>query len=160
MSFRIGFGYDVHRLEEGIPLWLGGVKIPHYKGAVGHSDADVLIHAICDAMLGAAALGDIGTHFPDTEESYKGISSMILMQRCMELLRSAGYEIGNIDSTICLQTPKVLPFIRLMRTQIALELGIQENQVSVKATTEERLGFTGQEEGVSAYAVVLVQATP
>jgi 2-C-methyl-D-erythritol 2,4-cyclodiphosphate synthase len=160
MSFRIGFGYDVHRLEEGIPLWLGGVKIPHYKGAVGHSDADVLIHAICDAMLGAAALGDIGTHFPDTEESYKGISSMILMQRCMELLRSAGYEIGNIDSTICLQTPKVLPFIRLMCKQIALELGIQEKQVSVKATTEERLGFTGQEEGVSAYAVVLIQATP
>ena len=132
MSFRIGFGYDVHRLEEGIPFWLGGVEIPHYKGAVGHSDADVLIHAICDAMLGAAALGDIGTHFPDTDQSYKGISSMILMQRCMELLRSAGYEIGNIDSTICLQTPKVLPFIKLMRTQIALELGIKEKLNAAK----------------------------
>ena len=159
MSFRIGFGYDVHRLEEGIPFWLGGVKIPHYKGAVGHSDADVLIHAICDAMLGAAALGDIGSHFPDTDLSYKGISSMILLQRCMELLRSDGYEVGNIDSTVCLQTPKLMPFIPLMRKQIAMQLGISENQVSVKATTEETLGFTGQEEGVSAYALVLIQAS-
>jgi 2-C-methyl-D-erythritol 2,4-cyclodiphosphate synthase len=158
MSFRVGFGYDVHRLEEGIPLWLGGVEIPHPKGAVGHSDADVLIHAICDAMLGAAALGDIGTHFPDTDESYKGISSMILLKRCMELLRSSGYEIANIDSTICLQTPKVMPYISRMREQIASELGIKESQVSVKATTEEHLGFTGREEGVSAYAVVLIQS--
>ena len=157
MSFRIGFGYDVHRLEEGIPFWLGGIEIPHYKGAVGHSDADVLIHAICDAMLGAAALGDIGTHFPETDETYKGIASTILLKRCMELLRSGGYEIGNIDSTICLQTPKVLPFIPEMSQQIARQLGLNENQVSVKATTEERLGFTGREEGVSAYAVVLIQ---
>jgi len=160
MSFRIGFGYDVHRLEEGIPFWLGGIEIPHHKGAMGHSDADVLIHAICDAMLGAAALGDIGTHFPDTDQSYKGISSMILMKKCMELLRSGGYEIGNIDSTICLQAPRLMPFIPRMRAQIALHLGIKEQQVSVKATTEERLGFTGQEEGISAYAVVLIQATP
>jgi len=157
MSFRIGFGYDVHRLIEGIPFWLGGVEIPHSKGAVGHSDADVLIHAICDAMLGAAALGDIGTHFPDTDQSYKGIASTILLQRSMELLRSKGYKIGNIDSTICLQTPKVLPFIDRMREQIAKQLGINENQVSVKATTEEYLGFTGREEGVSAYAIVLIQ---
>jgi 2-C-methyl-D-erythritol 2,4-cyclodiphosphate synthase len=157
MSFRIGFGYDVHRLDEGIPFWLGGVRIPHPKGAVGHSDADVLIHAICDAMLGAAALGDIGTHFPDSDPSYKGISSTILLQRCRELLHSKGYEIGNIDSTICLQTPKVRPFIPRMRKQISAKLGIKENQVSVKATTEERMGFTGREEGVSAYAVVLIQ---
>jgi len=159
MSFRIGFGYDVHRLEEGIPFWLGGMEIPHHKGAKGHSDADVLIHAICDAMLGAAALGDIGSHFPDTDESYKGISSMVLLQSCLELLRSEGYEIGNIDSTICLQTPKVMPFVPGMRKQIAGQLGIKETQVSVKATTEEGLGFTGKEEGVSAHAVVLIQST-
>jgi 2-C-methyl-D-erythritol 2,4-cyclodiphosphate synthase len=159
MSFRIGFGYDVHRLEEGIPFWLGGVKIPHPKGAVGHSDADILIHAICDAILGAAALGDIGSHFPDSDQSYKGISSMILLKRCRELLHSGGYEISNIDSTICLQTPKIMPFIPRMRKQIAMQLGIKEKQVSVKATTEEGMGFTGQEEGVSAYAVVLIQAS-
>lgn len=160
MTFRIGFGYDVHRLEEGIPFWLGGVEIKHHKGARGHSDADVLIHAICDALLGAAALGDIGSHFPDTNKSYKGISSMVLLDSCMKLLRSEGYEISNIDSTISLQTPKVMPFIPRMRKQIAAKLGIKQNQVSVKATTEEGLGFTGKEEGVSAYAVVLIQASP
>lgn len=157
MSFRIGFGYDVHRLEEGIPFWLGGVEIAHSKGAVGHSDADVLIHAICDAMLGAAALGDIGQHFPDKDPSYKGISSLILLERCLELLRSDGYEIGNIDSTICLQHPKVLPYVNKMRETLSARLGISAKQVSVKATTEEQLGFTGKEEGVSAYAVVLIQ---
>ena len=160
MSFRIGFGYDVHRLEEGIPFWLGGIEILHHKGALGHSDADVLTHAICDAMLGAAALGDIGTHFPDTDKSYKGISSMVLLQKCMELIRSEGYEIGNIDSTICLQTPKIMPYIKQMREQIAGQLGIKDSQVSVKATTEEGLGFTGKEEGVSASAVVLLKASP
>ena len=159
MNFRIGFGYDVHRLEEGIPFWLGGVEIPHHRGAKGHSDADVLIHAICDAMLGAAALGDIGRHFPDTDPDYQGISSMILLQRCRELLRSEGFEIGNIDSTICLQSPKVMAHIDTMRKRMAGQLGIQEKQVSVKATTEEHLGFTGREEGVSAYAVVLIQPT-
>ena len=158
MSFRIGFGYDVHRLEEGIPFWLGGVKIEHYKGSVGHSDADVLLHAICDAILGAAALGDIGKHFPDTDPSYKGIASTILLQRCRELLSSNGFEIGNIDSTICLQTPKISPFIPKMRKMIAAQLGLRVDQVSVKATTEEKLGFTGQEEGVSAYAVVLINS--
>jgi 2-C-methyl-D-erythritol 2,4-cyclodiphosphate synthase len=158
MSFRIGFGYDVHRLEEGIPFWLGGVEIEHYKGSVGHSDADVLLHAICDAILGAAALGDIGMHFPDSDPSYKGIASTILLQRCGELLSSNGFEIGNIDSTICLQTPKILPFIPKMRKMIADQLGLREDQVSVKATTEEKLGFTGQEEGVSAYAIVLINS--
>jgi len=156
MNFRIGFGYDVHRLEEGIPFWLGGIEIEHYKGSLGHSDADVLLHAICDAMLGAAALGDIGSHFPDTDPVYKGISSSILLQKCGELLRSSGYEIGNIDSTICLQTPKIAPFIPEMRNQIARQLDLRADQVSVKATTEEKLGFTGREEGVSAYAVVLI----
>jgi 2-C-methyl-D-erythritol 2,4-cyclodiphosphate synthase len=158
MSFRIGFGYDVHRLEEGIPFWLGGVEIEHYKGSVGHSDADVLLHAICDAILGAAALGDIGSHFPDTDPSFKGIASILLLQRCGELLSSNGFEIGNIDSTICLQTPKILPFIPKMQKLIAGQLGLRVDQVSVKATTEEKLGFTGQEEGVSAYAVVLINS--
>ena len=156
MNFRIGFGYDVHQLVKGIPFWLGGIKIEHYKGSLGHSDADVLLHAICDAMLGAAALGDIGSHFPDSDPAYKGISSSILLQKCGELLSSRGYEIGNIDSTICLQTPKISPHIPEMRKQIARQLALHEDQVSVKATTEEKLGFTGREEGVSAYAVVLI----
>ncbi len=158
MDFRIGFGYDVHRLEEGIPFWLGGIEIAHHKGSLGHSDADVLLHAICDAILGAAALGDIGTHFPDTDPAFKGKASSILLRKCGELLNSRGYEIGNIDSTICLQTPKVLPYIPKMQEQIALHLGLRENQVSVKATTEEKLGFTGRQEGVSAYAVVLIRS--
>jgi len=156
MNFRIGFGYDVHQLVKGIPFWLGGIKIEHYKGSLGHSDADVLLHAICDAMLGAAALGDIGSHFPDSNPAYKGISSSILLQKCGELLSSRGYDIGNIDSTICLQTPKISPHIPEMRKQIARKLGLREDQVSVKATTEEKLGFTGREEGISAYAVVLI----
>lgn len=158
MSFRIGFGYDVHRLEEGIPFWLGGIEIEHHKGSVGHSDADALLHAICDAILGAAALGDIGRHFPDTDPAYKGIASSILLKNTGELLSSRGYEIGNIDSTICLQTPKISPYIPGMQKQIAKQLGLRDDQVSVKATTEEKLGFTGHEEGVSAYAVVLIRA--
>ncbi len=157
MSFRIGFGYDVHRLEEGPPFWLGGIEIEHYKGSLGHSDADVLLHAICDAILGAAALGDLGTHFPDTDPAYKGIASSILLRKCVELLRAQGYEIGNIDSTICLQTPKIKPYISRMQKHIAEHLDLLEDQVSVKATTEEKLGFTGHEEGVSANAVVLIQ---
>jgi 2-C-methyl-D-erythritol 2,4-cyclodiphosphate synthase len=158
MDFRIGFGYDVHRLEEGIPFWLGGSKIEHHKGSLGHSDADVLLHAICDAMLGAAALGDIGSHFPDTDPAYKGIASSKLLRRTGELLSSHGYEIGNIDSTVCLQSPKIKDHIPEMRKQIASQLGIREDQVSVKATTEEKLGFTGREEGVSAYAVVMIHS--
>ncbi len=157
MSFRIGFGYDVHSLSNGRPFWLGGVKIPHKKGAVGHSDADTLLHAICDALLGAAALGDIGQHFPDTDPSFKGIASTILLKRTVDLLRSMGYEIQNIDSTICLQHPKIKPFIPDMRKQIAHHLHLEEGKISVKATTEEKMGFTGREEGVSAYAVVLIE---
>ena len=157
MNFRIGFGYDVHRLQEGLPFWLGGVEIEHHAGAVGHSDADVLLHAICDALLGAAALGDIGEHFPDTDPAYKGISSSILLQRTIELIRSKGYEIGNIDTTVCLQTPKINPYIPEMRKQIAQILNVDEGVVSVKATTEEKLGFTGRQEGISAYAVVLIK---
>ena len=157
MNFRIGFGYDVHRLQEGIPFWLGGVKIEHHQGALGHSDADVLLHAICDALLGAAALGDIGEHFPDTDPAYKGISSSILLQRTIQLIRSKGYEVGNIDTTVCLQTPKIKPYIPEMRTQIAQLINVDEEVVSVKATTEEKLGFTGRQEGISAYAVALIR---
>lgn len=156
MNFRIGFGYDVHRLEEGIPFWLGGVEIAHHKGSVGHSDADVLLHAICDALLGAAALGDIGLHFPDTDPGLKGIASSVLLQKTAELLAAGGYGVGNIDSTICLQTPRIRTYIPQMQIKIARQLGIKENQVSIKATTEEKLGFTGKEEGVSAYATVLI----
>ena len=158
MNIRIGFGYDVHRLEEGLPFWLGGVQVDHSKGALGHSDADVLLHAICDALLGAAALGDIGQHFPDTDPRYKGISSILLLERTTELIRSKGYEVGNIDSTICLQTPKIKDYIPEMRNQIARHMGIDIGLVSVKATTEEKLGFTGREEGISAHAVVLINS--
>jgi len=160
MPFRIGHGYDVHRLEKGIPFWLGGIEIPHEKGALGHSDADVLLHAICDALLGALALGDIGTHFPDTDPAYKGISSTILLKRTMELVRAHGYEVANLDATICLQSPKIAPRIPEMRDHIARELEVAPSQVSVKATTEERLGFSGREEGVSATALVLLRQTP
>jgi len=159
MGFRIGFGYDVHQLQAGIPFWLGGVQIPHDKGALGHSDADVLIHAICDALLGAAALGDIGDHFPDSDPAFKGISSIRLLEQTIRLVRAGGYEIGNIDSTVCLQVPKIKPFIQEMREQIAACLKVDISLVSVKATTEEKLGFTGREEGISAYAVALIQAT-
>ena len=157
MSHRIGFGYDVHRLAAGESLVLGGVEIPHGKGTVGHSDADVLLHAICDALLGALALGDIGTHFPDTDPAYRGIASTELLKKTVELVRSRGYVVGNLDSTLCLQAPKIAPHIPSMRRHIAAALGVETGQVSVKATTEEKLGFTGREEGVSAYAVVLLQ---
>jgi 2-C-methyl-D-erythritol 2,4-cyclodiphosphate synthase len=157
MGFRIGFGYDVHRLEPGLPFWLGGVKVAHEKGALGFSDADVLIHAICDALLGAAALGDIGTHFPDTDPAYKGIASTLLLKQTGELLRKNGYGVGNIDSTVCLQIPKIKPYIPQMREEIASCLQIEVSAVSIKATTEEQLGFTGREEGISAHAVVLIQ---
>ncbi len=157
MSHRIGFGYDVHRLAAGESLVLGGVEIPHEKGTVGHSDADVLLHAICDALLGALALGDIGTHFPDTDPAYRGIASTELLNKTMELVRSHGYTLGNLDTTLCLQAPKIAPQIPAMRRHIAAALGVDPGQVSVKATTEEKLGFTGREEGVSAYAVVLLQ---
>jgi 2-C-methyl-D-erythritol 2,4-cyclodiphosphate synthase len=154
--FRTGFGFDVHRLAEGYELWLGGIKIPHFVGAVGHSDADVLLHAICDALLGAAALGDIGSHFPDTDDKFKGIDSKLLLTEVVALIKKEGYNIGNIDSTIALQQPKLRPYIDIMRATIARICNIDSDRVSVKATTTEKLGFVGKEEGVSAYASVLI----
>ncbi|MBR1784765.1 MAG: 2-C-methyl-D-erythritol 2,4-cyclodiphosphate synthase [Bacteroidales bacterium] len=153
---RIGSGYDVHRLAEGIPLWLGGVRVEHTHGLVGHSDADVLVHAICDALLGAAALGDIGKHFPDSDTRYKGISSLLLLGRVGVLVAEAGYSIGNIDSTVVAQRPKLAPYINQMRQSIADTLHIDVGRVSVKATTTEQLGFEGREEGISATAVALL----
>jgi 2-C-methyl-D-erythritol 2,4-cyclodiphosphate synthase len=156
LKIRTGIGYDVHRLAEGLPLFIGGIKIPHSKGAVGHSDADVLIHAICDALLGAAALRDIGFHFPDTSDTFKGIDSKILLTETVRLIREKGYSISNVDATICLQKPKVAPYIEQMRQTLALVMGIEVDDVSVKATTTEKLGFVGTEEGISAYASVLI----
>ena len=156
MIFRIGHGYDVHALGEGLRLVLGGVEIPHTKGCIAHSDGDVLVHAICDALLGAAALGDIGKHFPDTSAEFKGIDSLILLRRVVELLGKEGYKVGNIDSTIAMQRPKLRPHIDLMRERIAEAAGVAVEQVSVKATTTERLGFEGEEKGVSATSVVLI----
>ena len=154
---RIGTGYDVHVLGEGLPLWLGGVQVPHTHGLIGHSDADVLLHAICDALLGAAALGDIGKHFPDNDPQYKGISSLRLLAHVGALLQKHGYRIGNIDSTVAAQRPKLAPHIEQMRRNIADTLGIDIDQVSVKATTTEHLGFEGREEGISAQAVALIE---
>ena len=156
MNIRVGFGYDVHQLVEGRDLWLGGVLIPHEKGALGHSDADVLLHAICDAILGAAALGDIGQHFPDTSADFKGIDSKILLARTCELLRSNGWEISNIDSTLCLERPKVMKHSDKMKAAISEVAGITPDQISIKATTSETMGFVGREEGVNAYAVALI----
>ncbi|EON75113.1 2-C-methyl-D-erythritol 2,4-cyclodiphosphate synthase [Lunatimonas lonarensis] len=155
-GFRVGFGYDVHQLAEGHDFWLGGIQIPHEKGALGHSDADVLVHVICDALLGAANLRDIGYHFSDRDPQYKGIDSKILLRRVITLLDEAGYAIGNIDSTICLQVPKINPHIPAMKSCLAEVMGITEDQLSIKATTTEKLGFVGREEGVSAYSVVLI----
>ncbi len=155
---RIGTGYDVHQLAEGLPLWLGGVLVPHTHGLVGHSDADVLLHAICDALLGAAALGDIGKHFPDTDPQYKGISSLKLLTHVGGLLKEHGYYVGNIDSTVAAQRPKLAPYIQQMRQNIADALGIEVGQVSVKATTTEHLGFEGRMEGISAQAVALIES--
>jgi 2-C-methyl-D-erythritol 2,4-cyclodiphosphate synthase len=157
MKVRVGFGFDVHQLKEGQDFWLGGIKIPHTKGAVGHSDADVLIHTICDALLGAANLRDIGFHFPPTDNKYKGIDSKILLKEVVELVCNKGYQIGNIDVTIALEKPKVNPFIPEMKKVLAQLLEVDEDDVSIKATTTEKLGFEGREEGVSAYAVVLIQ---
>lgn len=155
---RIGTGYDVHQLAEGLPLWLGGVLVPHTHGLVGHSDADVLLHAICDALLGAAALGDIGKHFPDTYPQYKGISSLKLLAHVGRLLKEHGYRVENIDSTVAAQRPKLAPHIPQMRQNIADALGIEVGRVSVKATTTEHLGFEGRMEGISAQAVTLIES--
>lgn len=156
MNYRIGFGFDVHQLKDGLDFWLGGILLPHSKGGLGHSDADVLIHSICDALLGAANLGDIGKHFPDTDPKYKGIDSKILLQEVMSLVRENGYELGNIDSTICLQRPKIGKHIPEMQKVLADCMGVNKTLVSIKATTTEKLSFVGREEGVSAYATVLI----
>lgn len=157
MSFRIGFGIDFHQLVEGRDLWLGGVKIPHVKGAKGHSDADVLLHAICDAMLGALALGDIGVHFPDTDQAYKNIDSKILLKRSFDLITGKGYKVVNVDSSLCLEAPKIKPYVVAMQQTIAGILGLTVDDVSVKATTTEKMGFVGREEGLVAYATVLLE---
>jgi 2-C-methyl-D-erythritol 2,4-cyclodiphosphate synthase len=156
MSYRIGTGIDFHQLTEGRDLWIGGIKIPHYKGAIGHSDADVLLHAICDALLGALCLGDIGKHFPDTEKAYKDIDSKILLQKTYELISEKGYNIVNIDSTLCLERPKIMPFVTDMQQAIATILNISTDDISIKATTTEKMGCAGREEGLVAYATVLL----
>jgi 2-C-methyl-D-erythritol 2,4-cyclodiphosphate synthase len=157
MSYRIGFGIDFHQLQEGRELWLGGVKIPHHKGSLGHSDADVLLHAICDALLGALALGDIGMHFPNTDSAYKNIDSKILLQKCFELIDQKGWQVVNADSSICLEEPKIKKYSNEMRTIIAQILNISVDDVSIKATTTEKMGFAGREEGLMAYANVLLK---
>ncbi len=156
MKIRVGFGYDVHQLKEGYDFWLGGIKVEHEKGAVGHSDADVLIHVICDALLGAANMRDIGYHFSDTDPKYKGIDSKILLKQTIGLLEEKGWIIENIDSTVCLQKPKINPHIPAMKRCLADVMQMKEEDISIKATTTERLGFVGREEGVSAYATVLI----
>jgi 2-C-methyl-D-erythritol 2,4-cyclodiphosphate synthase len=153
---RIGSGVDFHQLVEGRDLWIGGIKIPHHKGALGHSDADVLLHAICDALLGAACLGDIGTHFPDTSSQFKDIDSKILLQQSIDLIKKQGYLVINIDATLCLETPKIKPYVPAMQQTIAAICNITINDVSIKATTTETLGFVGREEGLIAYATVLI----
>lgn len=157
MKIRTGLGYDVHRLVEGRDLWLGGIKIPHTLGLLGHSDADVLIHAICDALLGAANMRDIGYHFPDTSADTLDIDSKILLKKTVDLIATKGYKIGNIDATICAERPKINPHVPDMKACMAQVMGIDEDDISIKATTTERLGFTGREEGISAYAVVLIE---
>lgn len=156
MAYRIGFGIDFHQLAEGRDFMIGGVHIPHKKGAVGHSDADVLLHAICDAMLGAACLGDIGVHFPDTDMKYKNIDSKILLKETLHLIQKENYQLVNIDCSLCLQEPKIKPYIQQMQKTIAEILETSEKNISIKATTTERMGFVGREEGVIAYATVLL----
>ena len=157
MKIRVGFGYDVHALVPDRALWLGGIRIEHTLGLLGHSDADVLIHAICDALLEAANLRDIGYHFPDTAGEYENIDSKILLRKTMALIREAGYELGNIDATVCAERPKLNPHIPQMKTVLAGVMGVDPDDISIKATTTEKLGFTGRQEGISAYATVLIQ---
>ena len=156
MKIRVGFGFDVHALKEGRDLWLGGIKIPHTTGLLGHSDADVLIHAICDAILGAANMRDIGYHFPDTSAETEGMDSKVILRKTIELVATKGYQLGNIDATICAERPKMNPHIPQMQKCMAEVIGCDEDQISIKATTTEKLGFTGRQEGISAYAVVLL----
>src|SRR3954462_9728469 len=157
MKLRVGFGFDVHPLEKGRDFWLGGIQVPAEKGAFGHSDADVLLHAICDALLGAANLGDIGFHFSNTDDRWKGISSLVLLQHVVALLAEKNWQIGNIDAMVCLEAPKINPHIPAMKAHIAKAAGIDEDDISIKATTNEQLGFIGREEGVVAYAVCLIE---
>jgi 2-C-methyl-D-erythritol 2,4-cyclodiphosphate synthase len=157
MAYRIGFGIDFHQMVEDRDLWIGGVKVPHHKGAKGHSDADVLLHAICDAMLGALALGDIGVHFPDTDQAYKNIDSKILLEKTYQLIKSKGYHVVNVDSSLCLEAPKIKPYVAAMQQAIAGILNLDITDVSVKATTTEKMGFVGREEGLVAYATVLLE---
>lgn len=159
LAYRIGYGIDFHQLVEERDFWLGGIKLEHNFGGLGHSDADVLLHAICDAMLGALALGDIGTHFPDTDPKYKDIDSKILLQETYKLILKEGYRIGNIDATVCLEEPKLKPHILAMRQTIADILNIQINQISIKATTAEKMGFVGRKEGIAAHASALLILT-
>lgn len=156
MKIRVGMGYDVHQFAEGRDLWLGGIKIEHSKGLLGHSDADVLIHAICDALLGAANMRDIGYHFPDTDTEFKGIDSKILLRRTIELIASRGYTVNNVDATICAERPKLKALIPDMQQTLANCMSVNPDDVSIKATTTEKLGFVGREEGIAAYAVVLI----
>ena len=156
MTIRTGIGYDVHAFAEGRALWLGGVRIDHPVGLLGHSDADVLIHAFCDALLGAANMRDIGSHFPDSSEAYKDVDSKLLLQKTMTLLRESGYELGNIDSVIVAEKPKLSPYIPVMQQTLADVIGVDKDVISIKATTTEHLGFTGRDEGIAAYATVLI----
>ncbi len=158
MNYRIGFGVDYHQLVEGRDLWIGGVKIPHHKGSLGHSDGDVLLHAICDALLGALALGDIGIHFPNTASEYKNIESKILLQKTFQLIKNEGYKIVNVDSTVCLELPKIKPYTDEMKKLISSILEVTEKDISVKATTTETMGAVGREEGLQAYATILIQS--
>ena len=155
-GLRVGFGYDVHQLVEGRPLWMGGIRLEHSLGLLGHSDADVLIHAICDALLGAANMRDIGYHFPDTSAATEGIDSKVILKKTIELIATKGYRLANIDATICAERPKMNPHIPAMQQCLAQVIGCDPDQISIKATTTERLGFTGREEGISAYATVLI----
>jgi 2-C-methyl-D-erythritol 2,4-cyclodiphosphate synthase len=156
-KIRVGFGYDVHQLGEGYELWIGGINVPHVKGSIGHSDGDVLIHAICDALLGAANKRDIGYHFPDTDPSLKGVDSKLLLRKTVEVIRNAGYQIGNVDSTVCLQRPKLKELIPEMQRVLSEAMNVDIDDVSIKATTTEKLGFVGTEDGIAAYATVLIE---
>lgn len=157
MKIRVGYGYDVHRLAENRDFWMGGVKIEHHLGLLGHSDADVLIHAICDAILGAANMRDIGFHFPDTDPKYKGADSKVLLQQTIELIATKGYRVGNVDCTICAERPKINPHVEAMRQGLAPLMQVDEDAISIKATTSERMGFVGREEGIAAYCVALIE---
>lgn len=157
VKIKVGFGFDVHQMKEGHPFWVGGVQLDHYAGAFGHSDADVLAHAICDAILGAANLEDIGYHFPNTDERWKGVSSLVLLEHCVHLIQEKGWTLGNIDAMLCLEAPKIKPYIFRMKEAISRSTGLEIEDISIKATTNETMGFIGREEGVVAYAVCLIQ---